>query len=63
MTEGIEKEEQIIKRGEYQWLCSDELLIDGTRFASEVRELKELCVGDTYRLTNQIDAEIGCMKL
>ena len=33
-------------------------LVDGTRFATEVRELKELCVGETYRLTNQMDAAL-----
>jgi len=33
-------------------------LVDGIRFATEVRELEELCVGETYRLTNQMDAAL-----
>jgi hypothetical protein len=33
-------------------------LVDGIRFATEVRELKELCVGETNRLTNQMDAAL-----
>ena len=33
-------------------------LVGGIRFAIEVRELKELCVGDTNRLTNQMDAAL-----
>ncbi len=33
-------------------------LVDGILFATEVRELKELCVGETYRLTNQMDAAL-----
>ena len=33
-------------------------LVDDIRFAIEVRELKELCVGDTNRLTNQMDTAL-----
>ena len=33
-------------------------LVDGIRFAIEVRKLKELCVGDTNRLTNQMDSAL-----
>ncbi len=33
-------------------------LVDGISFATEKRELEELCVGETYRLTNQMDAAL-----
>lgn len=33
-------------------------LVDGIRFATEVRELKELRVGDTNRLTNHMDSAL-----
>ena len=33
-------------------------LVDGIRFATEVSKLEELCVGETYRLTNHMDAAL-----